>query len=352
MIRLRRNEKQNYYQIFDNRTGIAGRWSVNGDEPFWREDGPELLDISITDYCERECDFCYRQAGRQGIFMELSLYEEILRQAEETGVQQIALGGGNPNQHPDFIQFLKMGREHHITTSYTTNGQGMTEGIYRATKLYGGAMAVSWYSPYCDAIKVIEQCGKCGIPVNIHFMLHKEAVSEAMALLRSESIPWHYVSAIIFLNYKPVGQRRYECLKDNEELSIFLENAITFRKCKIGFDSCMISWLMAYKKQIAEESIDFCEAGRFSAFISEKGKMYPCSFMCGDEYGGDDIKEKGLLNIWKYGSVFCDIRERLSHPVRRKKQIYQCARCSDYSLCHGGCPEFKINRCEQEEHYV
>ena len=75
-----------------------------------------------------------------------------------------------------------------------------------------------------------EQCGKCGIPVNIHFMLHKEAVSEAMALLRSESIPWHYVSAIIFLNYKPVGQRRYECLKDNEELSIFLENAITFRK--------------------------------------------------------------------------------------------------------------------------
>lgn len=345
MIRLHWNGKQNYYQIFDNRTGIAVRWGTDGDEPFWREEGPELLDISITDYCERECDFCYRQAGRQGTFMELSLYEEILRQAEKAGVQQIALGGGNPNQHPDFINFLKMARKYHIMASYTTNGQGMTDDIYGATKLYGGAIAVSWYPPYHDAVEVIEQCGKYHIPVNIHFMLHKEVVSEAIDLLCSECISWRYVSAIIFLNYKPIGRKRYGCLQDNEELDSFLRSAITFCKCKIGFDSCMISWLMANKKQIAKESIDFCEAGRFSAFISEKGQMYPCSFMCGDKYHGESIKEKGLLNIWKNGAAFLDIRQRLMHPARQKRPIAKCARCSDYPLCHGGCQEFMINRC-------
>lgn len=96
MIHLHRDKLQNYYHIFDNMTGIAARWNDNGGNPFWREEAPELLDISITDYCERECDFCYRNANVEGCFMELSLFEDIIRQAESAGIQQIALGGGIP----------------------------------------------------------------------------------------------------------------------------------------------------------------------------------------------------------------------------------------------------------------
>lgn len=82
---------------------------------------------------------------------------------------QIALGGGNPNQHPNFIQILEQTRKHSIIPSYTTNGQGMTEEIYRATKEFCGALAVSWYAPYLDAKKVISECKKYDIKVNVHF---------------------------------------------------------------------------------------------------------------------------------------------------------------------------------------
>lgn len=346
MIRLHRDSVQNYYYIFNHETGIAVRWGKNDKEPFWREEGPELLDISITDYCERECEFCYRKANRYGNFMEFSLYEKILQQAEKVGVQQIALGGGNPNQHPDFISFLKMAREHHIVASYTTNGQGMTEEIYKATKKYGGAVAVSWYYPYCDAMKVIEKCGKQGIPVNIHFVLHKESLLEALSLLQSEKIIWNYVNAIIFLNYKPLGVRIYEGLQDDKNFDHFLKSAISFEKCKIGFDSCMISWLMKNKELIAEESVDFCEAGRFSAFISEKGFMYPCSFLCGDKSYGENIREKPLVDIWKNGTSFIKMRNLLAYPAQQKIPILKCIKCNDYKLCHGGCQEFAINRCK------
>lgn len=120
--------------------------------------GPELLDVSITNYCERGCDFCYRGSNKNGKSMSLELYEKILKNAEQTGVFQIAIGGGNPNQHPQFIEILKLTRKYGIIPSYTTNGQGMTKEIYEASKKYAGAVAVSWYSPSDDAKKVIKNC--------------------------------------------------------------------------------------------------------------------------------------------------------------------------------------------------
>lgn len=345
MIRLHRDRIQNYNYLFNHENGMAVRWGRDDEELFWREEGPELLDISITDYCERGCEFCYCKSNRNGHFMELSLYEEIMEQAEKAGIQQIALGGGNPNQHPEFGRFLKTAREHHIVASYTTNGQGMTEEIYQATKQYGGAMAVSWYSPYDDARKVIEKCGEYDIPVNVHFLLYKDSVTNAMALLQSEEMQWKYVNAIVFLNYKPVGTRIYEGLKDEKELDIFLKTAMTFEKCKIGFDSCMISWLVKHRELMVEESIDYCEAGRFSAFISEKGFMYPCSFLAGDENFGDSIREKGLAEIWKNSMEFKNMREQLTYPARQRTPIFKCMSCADYPLCHGGCQAFSINRC-------
>ena len=345
MIRLHRDRAQNYYYLLSHENGIAFRWGRDNEEIFWREEGPELLDISITNYCERGCEFCYRRANKNGHFMEFPLYGEIIQQAEKAGVQQIALGGGNPNQHPEFGNFLKKAREHHIMASYTTNGQGMTEEIYQLTKQYGGAVAVSWYSPYDDARKVIEKCGEYGIPVNVHFLLYKDSIANAVALLRSEEIQWKYINAIVVLNYKPMGNRIYEGLKDEEELDIFLKMAMAFKKCKIGFDSCMISWLVKHRELIVEQSIDYCEAGRFSAIISEKGLMYPCSFLAEDKNFGDSVRERGLTEIWKNSRGFNIMRNQLSYPARQKVPISNCASCADYPLCHGGCQVFSINRC-------
>lgn len=345
MIRLHCDRTQKYNYIFDHTSGIAARWSFNNKDLFWREAGPELLDISITNYCERECDFCYRNAKKQGTFMELSLYENIIQQAEEIGVQQIALGGGNPNQHPDFVKFLKIAREHHIVASYTTNGEGMTEEIYQATKMYGGAVAVSWYTQFSNPLNVIKECARHEITVNIHFVLHKKSLLSAIELFRSEEIPWDYLNAIIFLNYKPLGIKIFEGLNDDESFDAFLKQAISFEKCKIGFDSCMISWLVKKKEWIAQESIDFCEAGRFSAFVSEKGFVYPCSFLCENTLFGESIKKKRLVDIWQNGSAFIKMRDSLSHPAKQKTPIQKCIDCADYDLCHGGCQEFEINRC-------
>ena len=51
------NDGHGYKAIFDEKTGYTIRTGNNGENPFWKVNGPELLDISITNYCEKECDF-------------------------------------------------------------------------------------------------------------------------------------------------------------------------------------------------------------------------------------------------------------------------------------------------------
>lgn len=330
------NDGHGYKAIFDEKTGYTIRTGNNGENPFWKVNGPELLDISITNYCEKECDFCYRRSNKNGKHISLELYERILKNAKSAGVFQIALGGGNPNQHPLFIDILRMTREYGIVPSYTTNGQGMTEDIYDATKKYGGALAVSWYYPYDDARKVIENAYMFGIPVNIHIIVDDDNLNQVRELLTEACLD--YVNAIVFLNYKPVGNRKRNILKNKREISELLEELLQFKRCQIGFDSCMISHLVEKEDAINFCSVDYCEAGRFSAFISEKGEMYPCSFMCGAKMKGTSILDEDIADIWRKSQSFIDIRNAISKPKNIK-----CTKCDKYYQCHGGCPVFEIN---------
>lgn len=136
-VLIRKYPESNYMVYFDRESGMFVRISMSDQEPFWNVNGPELVDISITNYCEKGCGFCYRASNPSGNHMQLQEYSRLMAQAKEAGVLQVALGGGNPNQHPDFINILKVTREYGMVPSYTTNGQGMTEDIYIATKKWG-----------------------------------------------------------------------------------------------------------------------------------------------------------------------------------------------------------------------
>lgn len=325
-----------YKAIFDEKTGYTIRIGRDGEDPFWKLNGPELLDVAITNYCEKECAFCYRHSDKHGNHMDLDVYEKVLKNAKAAKVFQIAIGGGNPNQHPEFIDILRMTREYGIVPSYTTNGQGMTTEIYEATKKYVGALAVSWYYPYNDAKKVIENALLYNITTNIHFVIDGENINEARELLKEDCL--EFVNAIIFLNYKPIGNYKRKLLNKGKEISGLIQDLLQFNRCKIGFDSCMISHLVERKDDINLCSIDYCEAGRFSAFISELGEMYPCSFMCGAGMNGNNILDNDIVEIWRNSHDFTDIRNNIRIP-----QNLKCAKCEIYYQCHGGCPVFNIN---------
>jgi len=332
---------QNYSTVFNKSTGFFARVEKFGTpEPFWAMSGPELLDISITNYCERGCDFCYRDSNQNGHHISLNDYKNIIRQAKEIGVLQVALGGGNPNQHPSFIQILEETVKAGIVPSYTSNGMGLNDEVLIATKKYCGALAISAYSPYENYLEnIVASVTKFGIKTNIHFLLTNRTIEKAISWLENPPYFLQKVNAIIFLNYKPINSGYNLLLKDSDLLQCFFEQVNNHRShLKIGFDSCSISGIVSYL-DVNKIFYESCEAARFSAFISEDLKMYPCSFMVNTNNFGD-IKTTSMLEIWQQNESFVAYRNKILKN--------NCNGCSSEKECKGGCHFLEcVNLCHK-----
>ena len=111
----------------------------------------------------------------------------------------------------------------------------------------------------------------------------------------------------------------------------------------------MISYLPLIGDGLLKESVDFCEAARFSAYISEDLFMYPCSFMNDITENRIDLRKQSLRDGWSFGEEFVKMREKLSCPGSQKFSIPACQTCENYLMCHGGCPIFNINRCRENQ---
>lgn len=331
---------QHYSTLFNKKTGFFVRIEERGfEEPFWAETGPELLDISITNYCERGCSFCYRRSNNDGRHMPLFDYENVIRQAQQVNVLQIALGGGNPNQHPNFIDILSLTYDNGIVPSYTTNGMGLTQSVLKATADHCGAMALSAYPPFDRNWQAIidKICG-FGIKLNIHFLLTKKTVAKAIEWLTVPTPFLENINALIFLNYKPIHSGTELLLRDSNLTDRFFSAVNNNRNnLKIGFDSCCISGIVQ-KLDVRPFLVESCEAARFSAFISEDMKMYPCSFMADKQLFGD-LRKNTIQKIWQNNRHFAAHREK----------IWNCGcQCSSKKWCNGGCvflPD--INLCNR-----
>ena len=77
------------------------------------------------------------------------------------------------------------------------------------------------------------------------------------------------VNAIIFMNYKPIGNDGDTLMsRDRVALEGFFRAANKCEAVKVGFDSCCISGIVRWMN-VPNVLIESCEAARFSAFISE-----------------------------------------------------------------------------------
>jgi radical SAM protein with 4Fe4S-binding SPASM domain len=332
-----------YTAVFNPRTGFFVRMEDDGvAEPFWSNHGPELLDIAVTNWCDRGCHFCYRKSDPNGTHMPLEDFEEVIRQAASMHVFQVALGGGNPNQHPRFPEMLALTRSKYgIVPNYTTNGRGISEEVLRSTAKYCGAVAVSAYSPYLELENAIDLLADAGVTVHVHFILTSASVNVAIQWLQNLPPFLAKAKAIVFLNYKPVGRypNRDLMLNRSDRLEEFFKLATSSNvPIRVGFDTCTITGL-ARMGNAHKVSLEGCDAGRFSLFVSERMEVYPCSFMVETGQPGIPLRGTTLLEIWQKHTLFRGFRD--AH------QRGGCADCVTRGECLSGCPLFpEMNLCD------
>ena len=99
--------------ILDNGTKIR-----ENDLDFFAPEKPESMDIKITNYCEMACPFCHENStpdGKHGDILNIPFLDSLLPYTE------LAIGGGNPIDHPDILQFLLELKKRKLIPNMTVN---------------------------------------------------------------------------------------------------------------------------------------------------------------------------------------------------------------------------------------
>lgn len=295
---------------------------------------PELADISISNYCTNNCDFCYRDSRPDGLFMTVEDYKYILQCLSHShwgNVFQVALGGGEPLEHPDFLDMIKVTNEFGIVPNFTTNGIHLNKEIAHSLSGNIGAAAVS-ISDIRELTNIdLKVMFSFGIKTNLHFLLSNETIEQAIHILEGQFDDIAKgVNAIIFLTYKPTGRAVSDkCLIWSEELRRFLrlihENKY---KIRVGFDACFVPLLLHFTN-VNPAFMDPCECGRFSVYIDEKLNVKPCSFTNKPRHSFS-LRHYSFAEIWEH--KFADYRE---------ESAAKCGRdCSNTRLCGIACPYY------------
>lgn len=353
-MKLKIKDKQyNYIYCFDTESGFYFRSSIikNGklttEEPFM-SGFPHLIDVGIMGscktgrlgLCEKSGIQCYQSGlNKEKPNMSFESFEKICIECQGKTVQ-FALGGrGDPDTHPQFEKILICGNKYNIKLNFTTSGAFFDDKKAELCNKYCGAVAVSWHNTIYTK-KAIELLIKYKVKTNIHFVLSKNSIKEAIAILENNSIPYG-VNAIIFLLHKPTGQGKYDlCLhKDEPLLKDFFELIKNHdnTRYKIGFDSCSVSGIITYL-DVNSYALDACEAARFSCYIDSELNMTPCSFDSNLLYS-ESIKNSTIQEVWN-GKKFEDFRNKIKSA---------CYNCCYKNICLGGCQLFgNIKLCNGE----
>ena len=169
-----------------------------------------------------------------------------------------------------------------------------------------------------------------GIKTNIHFVIGKNTIDEAIIRLRHNGFP-KGINAVIFLLHKPVGLgQESNCLEyDDPRVAEFFSLVEDVQHpFKIGFDSCTVPAILNFTKKIAPESIDSCEGGRYSMYITADMIALPCSFDNQEKIWAYDISNDSIENAWN-SKQFEDFRSHFHNS---------CKGCKNRTACYGGCP--------------
>ena len=378
-ISLYEDPEYHFREFFDKETGL---WITgdceDGTTPF-RRSFPSLLDIGIMGHCPngkagicaKAGIQCYQNAPNSTRDnMKLEDFKTIIDQCKGKTFQ-VALGGaGDPNLHENFKEIVEYCKDNGIVPNYTTSGFNLTNEQVEISKQCG-AVAVSQYSRLeigqMPSYQVLEDGSRiptemmqvfsetnpqtniaiqkfldAGITTNIHYVLGKNTIKEAIIRLKNNLFP-EGINAIVFLLHKPVGlgQESNMLHYDDPEVKEFFE-LIDNEKFpfKIGFDACSVPGIINFTKNIDSRSTETCEGSRTSAYIDAQMNMMPCSFGNQDKSYYVSLYEHTIKEAWE-SEVFNNFRNHL---------FKACPNCENRVNCYGGCPIISnIVLCNRQE---
>jgi len=99
-------EEPDLYALYDLEAAEPVRFRVNFNEPNFIPELPEQVDLKITNFCAHNCPFCHESSGPNGEHADPQWIADVFEKYQLP--MEVAIGGGNPLDHPALIDILNI----------------------------------------------------------------------------------------------------------------------------------------------------------------------------------------------------------------------------------------------------
>lgn len=298
-------KKDDYWLFYNRTTGEKKRFSFGDPATLvkpTRSSTPELVDLSITDYCTFGCRYCYRGSTEQGVHADASVIRRYLYALEEMRVPEVVFGGGETSQHPDFLNILQTARYCKLVPNFTTRDFSWLEDEEKREKIMklAGSFAFSVSSmaalerlvPYAREYNTWKTWR-----VTAHIVLGTVSMETLETMLRfcgENNI------RVTLLGYKTTGrgaEHQPHVINYSEWLNVVQKVVAENSNLPLGIDTPLAK---EFEQQLLEAGIPstlfHTTEGAFSCFIDAvKEKMFSSSYSETEEGvyigRGTDLKE-------------------------------------------------------------
>lgn len=301
----RKDPNTGHWVLFNRHNGTKIRMHFDKNAPaYTKAFAPELVDVKITDFCPFDCSYCYQDSTKEGVHGDTEYIERLADALKEMGTFEVALGGGEPTMHPDFVKILKQFRKCGIVPNFTTrSGKWLKdETIREAVRNYAGKFAVSINSVHdmerawhltdeygmangdFDYDKGRHQCR-----IGFQYVMGSTKLDELSKILRA--IP--YGCEMTLLGYKDVGRGAYYKPHKYDGWLKVVQDSTKHTCSRIGIDTALANQYKDAVLEAVDERLVTFKEGNFSMYVDAVTRRAAASSYCSEDEFVDASKTYG-----------------------------------------------------------
>lgn len=285
-----------FWTIFDPKDGTKFRVAFRGrgiENPApEKSNAPELIDVKITDKCFMDCAFCYQGSTKAGNHADMGALYSVFEYCRKNRVFEVALGGGEPLLHPEFVQILRGFAGAGTVPNFTTRNTAWLRepATVRAVLEHAGGWAFS--TEKADTLEKLHAlCLAADIPADkmpsIQYII---GVGDRYGFERVVDACKKFGLRLTLLGSKTTGRGGSQDWKDYDWISPLKNSHVRF-----GIDTALVQKYGAALKAAGVPEWCYTEhEGRFSMYIDAVAKSIGPS-----SYGGPEsmIPVKNFYHI-------------------------------------------------------
>jgi len=298
---------------------------------------PELIDIGITSQCPMGCTYCYTDSQPKGGHAPKELVPTILRTLEEPPYQ-IAIGGGEPTLHPDFVWILEQARELGTVPNYTTAGLNLTDEVIEASNALCGGVALTYHAWkgfewFAERYRTLRKRLTCQL--NVHLIADTDVADNLRALVNLQEaagLTGPPINLVLLAYYPDVGRASLDRMMSRTTYSRDLPDALGYAKAmgmQIAFSEGLLPYFISRPELGVNTTFATRSEGLYSCYIDPAGYMWPSSF---DASPPEEVREDwpSVLKEAYAQEMWEQLRHYGNNECRGCEQSDRCSTPHDY----------------------